>query len=64
MAVRYVGTVRFFLMVRYVGTVRLFCNGLGTVRWYAVSIKNPGLFALCIGFCMQKQKTDEADVKR
>ena len=28
----------FFLMewVRYVGTVHFFCNGTGTVRWYAV----------------------------
>ena len=28
----------FFVMVRvrYVGTVRFFCNGTGTVRWYAV----------------------------
>ena len=66
MAVRYVGTVRyasifakkygtlvryaFFVMVRvrYVGTVHLFCNG--TVRWYAVWIKNSTLFAQCTGF--------------
>ena len=27
-----------FVMIRvwYVGTARLFCNGTGTVRWYAV----------------------------
>ena len=42
----------FFVMirVRYVGKVRLFCNDTGTVRWYAVWIKNPRLFAHCEGF--------------
>ena len=41
--VRYV----FFVMVRvrHVGMVRLFCNGTGTVRWYALLIKKPRLFA-------------------
>ena len=38
----------FFVMVRvrYV----FFCNGTGTVSWYAVWIKNPRLFARCTGF--------------
>ena len=52
MAVRYGGTVRLIfakkngmlvryaciamVRVRYFGTERFFCNGTGTVRWYAV----------------------------
>ena len=34
--VRYAFFVTVRVRVRYVGTVRLFCNGTGTVRWYAV----------------------------
>ena len=49
--VRWYGTF-FFVMVRvrYVGTVRLFCKGMGTVRLYALLIKNPRLFAHYAGF--------------
>ena len=38
----------FFVMVRvwYVGTVRLFCKGMGTVCWYALSIKTPDFCTL------------------
>ena len=55
----------FFVMVRvrYVGTVRLFCNGSGTVRWYAVWIKNIDFSHIGPDFCMQRQKTTEADAK-
>ena len=49
---RCAGTIRFFVMVRvrHVGTERLFCKGTGTVRWYALLIKNPRLFAHYSGF--------------
>ena len=42
--------------VRYVGTVRLFCEGMGTVRWYALLIKNPGLFAHYAGVLYTEAK--------
>ena len=45
-AVRWYGTPQFLLR----STVRLFCNGTGTVRWYALLIKNPRLFAHYAGF--------------
>ena len=69
---RYVGTVRYasflamrystleqyaffvIVQVRYVGMVSLFCNG--TVRWYAVGIKNHILFAHCARFLYAEAK--------
>ena len=53
--VRWYGTF-FFVMVRvrYFGTVRLFCKGTGTVRWYALLIKNHRLFAHYAG-CLQTE---------
>ena len=52
--VRYV----YFVMVRvrYVGTVRRFCKGTGTVRWYALLIKTPRLFAHYAGFLYTEAK--------
>ena len=48
--VHWYGTFFFMVRVRYVGTVRLFCKGTGTVRWYALLIKNPELYAHYAGF--------------
>ena len=67
-AKRYGTLVRyaFFVMipVRYVSTVRLFCNGtlvryVGT--WFELKI--PDFLHIAPAFCMQRQKTAEAEVK-
>ena len=70
--------LNFCYEVRYAGTVHLFCDGTGTVRWYGmpcfvlVRVRYGGtLFELTIPdfshiaptFCMQRQKTAEADAK-
>ena len=39
-------------LVRYV----FFCNGTGKVRWYALLIKNPKLFAHYAGFLYTEAK--------
>ena len=56
MAVRY-DTVRRYASIfakKYGTVVRLVCDDTGTARWYAVSIKNPRLFAHCTGFLHAK----------
>ena len=54
-ALRKYGTVRLNFCL-YAGTVHLFCNGTGTVRWYADRIKNPRLFAHCAGLLYAEAK--------
>ena len=65
MAVRYVGTVRldFCLEVRYAGTVRFFV--MVRVRYVCslFELKIPDFSHIAPHFCMQKQKTAEADAK-
>ena len=55
--VRTYGTPQFLLR----SSVRHFCNGTGTVRWYAVRIKNSRLSTHCAGFLYAEAKTPEAD---
>ena len=52
--VRYVFFV--IVRVRHIGTVRRFRKGTGTVRWYALLIKNPRLFAHYAGLLYAEAK--------
>ena len=51
-SVRRYGTPQFLLR----STVRFFCNGTGTVRWYALLIEKPRLFAHYAGFLYVEAK--------
>ena len=74
MAVRY-GTMRpnFCQEVRFAGTVRLFCCGTGTVRLFVMvrvryvgtlfELKIPDFSLIVKAFCIERQKTAEADAE-